>query len=308
MVRQAVRRTDRRGEDHGAEERLLLPLRGGERGGPRPDPFDDRPCGGHRGGRALRGDRPRRGERRRTDRHRLPAHRRWQGLRRPAGMVHQHARPDRPGGAAGRGLNATAVVPGRRHAFLADGARSRPARGPANVPACRRAPRCHWELRGRQQGAPRPASAARTAVEGTPAGAYPDRVSVLPDPTDVTGLDHWRTLDAKQQPQWPDSELLEDSTRRLADVPPLVFAGEADRLRAHLAAAGRGEAFLLQGGDCAETFAELTADSPRDKIKMILQMAVVLTYGASMPVIKMGRMAGQYAKPRSKDTETRDGV
>src|SRR5690625_3303250 len=75
-----------------------------------------------------------------------------------------------------------------------------------------------------------------------------------------------------------------------------------------MAAAGRGEAFVLQGGDCAETFAELTADNIRDKIKTILQMAVVLTYGASMPIVKMGRMAGQYAKPRSSDTETRDGV
>ena len=87
-----------------------------------------------------------------------------------------------------------------------------------------------------------------------------------------------------------------------------MFAGEADVLRAQLAAAGRGEAFLLQGGDCAETFAEATADNIRNKIKTILQMAVVLTYGASLPVIKMGRMAGQYAKPRSSDTETRDGV
>src|SRR5690625_3692578 len=75
-----------------------------------------------------------------------------------------------------------------------------------------------------------------------------------------------------------------------------------------MAAAARGEAFVLQGGDCAETFAELTADNIRDKIKTILQMAVVLTYAASMPIIKMGRMAGQYAKPRSSDTETRDGV
>ena len=97
-------------------------------------------------------------------------------------------------------------------------------------------------------------------------------------------------------------------TAELASQPPLVFAGEADRLRTRMAAAGRGEAFVLQGGDCAETFAELTADNIRDKIKTILQMAVVLTYGASMPIVKMGRMAGQYAKPRSSDTETRDGL
>src|SRR5699024_12753291 len=94
-------------------------------------------------------------------------------------------------------------------------------------PACwaGSARRCRRPRAERCPGRSRPASEARAAVEGTPVGAYPDRVSVLPDPTDVTGLDHWRTLDAKQQPQWPDSELLEDSTRRLADVPPLVFAG-----------------------------------------------------------------------------------
>ncbi len=121
-------------------------------------------------------------------------------------------------------------------------------------------------------------------------------------------MDTWRTLPAYQQPRWPDPDELSRITAELASQPPLVFAGEADRLRTRLAAAGRGEAFVLQGGDCAETFAELTADNIRDKIKTILQMAVVLTYGASMPIVKMGRMAGQYAKPRSSDTETRDGV
>jgi 3-deoxy-7-phosphoheptulonate synthase len=95
---------------------------------------------------------------------------------------------------------------------------------------------------------------------------------------------------------------------QLRAKPPLVFAGEADVLRGHLAAAASGEAFVLQGGDCAEIFAEATADRIRNKIKTILQMAVILTYGASMPVIKIGRMAGQYAKPRSSDDETRDGV
>jgi len=128
------------------------------------------------------------------------------------------------------------------------------------------------------------------------------------DPAILHGLDNWRTLNPAQQPSWPDPAELERVTRRLAGLPPLVFAGEADALRARLAAAGRGEAFLLQGGDCAETFATATADNIRNKIKTILQMAVVLTYGASLPVIKMGRMAGQYAKPRSSDTETRGDV
>lgn len=122
------------------------------------------------------------------------------------------------------------------------------------------------------------------------------------------GLDRWRELTALQQPKWSDAGALAAVTAELSTQPPLVFAGEADNLRERLAAASRGEAFLLQGGDCAENFAEVTADNIRDKIKTILQMAVVLTYGASMPIIKMGRMAGQFAKPRSSDVETRDGV
>ncbi|WP_436277900.1 class II 3-deoxy-7-phosphoheptulonate synthase [Pseudactinotalea suaedae] len=130
----------------------------------------------------------------------------------------------------------------------------------------------------------------------------------ISDPAADAGLDRWRELTALQQPRWPDDEALTAVTSELATQPPLVFAGEADNLRERLAAASRGEAFLLQGGDCAETFAEITADNIRDKIKTILQMAVVLTYGASMPIIKMGRMAGQFAKPRSSDVETRDGV
>ena len=95
---------------------------------------------------------------------------------------------------------------------------------------------------------------------------------------------------------------------RLEALPPLVFAGECDVLMERLGAVARGEAFLLQGGDCAETFADSTADAIRSKIKTLLQMAVVLTYGAQVPVVKVGRLAGQFAKPRSSDTETRDGV
>ncbi|MEX0913984.1 MAG: 3-deoxy-7-phosphoheptulonate synthase class II [Demequina sp.] len=128
------------------------------------------------------------------------------------------------------------------------------------------------------------------------------------DALSASGIDSYRSLEAKQQPAWPDQRALEHATSQLGQVPPLVFAGEADVLRDHLAAAGRGDAFVLQGGDCAEIFAEATADRIRNKIKTILQMAVVLTYGASTPVVKMGRMAGQYAKPRSSDSETRDGV
>ena len=128
------------------------------------------------------------------------------------------------------------------------------------------------------------------------------------DPAVVAGLDHWRTLPIKQQPEWPDRAAVAAASAELATLPPLVFAGEVDMLRDRLARAARGEAFLLQGGDCAETFAGATADQIRNRVKTILQMSVVLTYGASMPVIKMGRMAGQFAKPRSSDTETRGDV
>lgn len=121
-------------------------------------------------------------------------------------------------------------------------------------------------------------------------------------------LDGYLGRVAKQQPNWSDPVAVRSASAELAAQPPLVFAGEVDRLRERLAAAARGEAFLLQGGDCAETFAAATADKIRDRVKTLLQMAVVLTYGASMPVIKVGRMAGQFAKPRSSDTETRDGI
>jgi 3-deoxy-7-phosphoheptulonate synthase len=124
----------------------------------------------------------------------------------------------------------------------------------------------------------------------------------------AAGVDSYLTKEARQQPAWPDKAALAAASAELAVKPPLVFAGEADVLRSHLAAAGDGRAFVLQGGDCAETFAEATADRIRGKIKTILQMAVILTYGASLPVVKIGRIAGQYAKPRSSDTETRDGV
>lgn len=122
------------------------------------------------------------------------------------------------------------------------------------------------------------------------------------------GLDNYLKLEAKQQPTWADAEVLEQVKKELAVQPPLVFAGEVDTLRERIAQAARGEAFLLQGGDCAETFVDATADRIRNRIKTVLQMAVVLMYGSSLPVIKMGRMAGQFAKPRSSDFETRDGV
>jgi 3-deoxy-7-phosphoheptulonate synthase len=112
-------------------------------------------------------------------------------------------------------------------------------------------------------------------------------------------------LGAAQQPTYPDPAAVDAAVARLRSFPPLVFAGECDRLKDKLAAVSRGEAFLLQGGDCAETFAGVTADNVRNKLRVLLQMAVVLTYAASVPVVKLGRFAGQYAKPRSSDLETR---
>jgi 3-deoxy-7-phosphoheptulonate synthase len=121
-------------------------------------------------------------------------------------------------------------------------------------------------------------------------------------------LDAWRTLPIAQQPEWPDPAQVEAVTSELAKQPPLVFAGECDQLTESLAAVAKGEAFVLQGGDCAETFAESTADAVRARLETLLQMALVLTYAASVPVVKIGRMAGQFAKPRSSDTEARNAV
>ena len=136
----------------------------------------------------------------------------------------------------------------------------------------------------------------------------PSEQVVLADPEVIAGLDYWRTLPIKQQPDWPDPDAVGTASAEIATLPPLVFAGEVDILRERLARAARGDAFLLQGGDCAETFAGATAEQIRNRVKTMLQMAVVLTYGASMPVVKMGRMAGQFAKPRSSDSETRGDV
>jgi len=118
----------------------------------------------------------------------------------------------------------------------------------------------------------------------------------------------WRNKPRIQMPDYTDAAALNAAEAQLAKYPPLVFAGEARRLKNELAKASRGEAFLLQGGDCAESFAEFSADGIRDTFKVMLQMAMVLTYGAKVPVIKVGRMAGQFAKPRSAPTEVIDGV
>jgi len=118
----------------------------------------------------------------------------------------------------------------------------------------------------------------------------------------------WRDRPIRQAPAYPNAAGLAVLERKLAKYPPLVFAGEARRLKAGLATAADGKAFVLLGGDCAENFEEFTANILRDTFRVLLQMAVVLTFGASLPVVKMGRMAGQFAKPRSSDNETQDGV
>ena len=135
--------------------------------------------------------------------------------------------------------------------------------------------------------------------------AYPERVTTH---SEIPGLDELHGLGAAQQPTYADRAAVDAAVTRLRTMPPLVFAGECDDLKGKLAAVARGEAFLLQGGDCAETFAGVTADNVRNKLRVLLQMAVVLTYAASVPVVKLGRLAGQYAKPRSSDLETRAGL
>ncbi len=118
----------------------------------------------------------------------------------------------------------------------------------------------------------------------------------------------WQNFTALQQPKWPDMGVHDAVLERLSALPPLVFAGEIRDLKALLAKAVTGDAFLLQGGDCSEDFSQVTAPNIREKLKVLLQMAVVLTYAGGKPVIKLGRIAGQFAKPRSADTEMVDGL
>ena len=118
----------------------------------------------------------------------------------------------------------------------------------------------------------------------------------------------WQTFPAVQQPQWPDTGALDNALKQISAFPPLVFAGEARSLQASLGQVASGNAFLLQAGDCAESFEEFSAVNIREKLRVILQMAVMLTYSMGVPVVKVGRIAGQFAKPRSNNTETIDGV
>jgi 3-deoxy-7-phosphoheptulonate synthase len=154
-----------------------------------------------------------------------------------------------------------------------------------------------------------PTTAAAPASDGSdPAAASSDGPGSEGPGQDGPGPRGSASRLAGQQPDWPDPAALAAVTAELAALPPLVFAGECNQLQSRLAAVAHGEAFVLQGGDCAETFAGATAEAVHAKLQTLLQMAVVLTYGASIPIVKIGRLAGQFAKPRSRDTETRDGV
>ena len=133
-------------------------------------------------------------------------------------------------------------------------------------------------------------------------------VAVSTGSIEAGDLDAWRELPAVQQPAWPDEVGVRAVTAALATQPPLVFAGECDQLKERLASVAAGESFVLQGGDCAEMFAESSPDAVRSKLETLLQMALVLTYAGSVPVVKIGRIAGQFAKPRSQSMETRNGV
>ena len=141
----------------------------------------------------------------------------------------------------------------------------------------------------------------RTGDSGPCWFAYPDWVT-------IPSLEELHASGAAQQPTYEDPVAKDAVVDKLRSMPPLVFAGECDSLRDKMAAVTRGEAFLLQGGDCAETFEGVTAENVRNKLRVLLSMAVVLTYAASVPVVKVGRLAGQYAKPRSSNFETREGV
>lgn len=121
-------------------------------------------------------------------------------------------------------------------------------------------------------------------------------------------INSWRDKPANQLPEYKDKSELNGIEKKLSTMPPLVFAGEARHLQRNLANVSAGKAFLLQGGDCAESFSEFNADKIRDTFRVLMQMSVVMTFAGSLPVVKLGRMAGQFAKPRSSDTETRDGV
>ena len=150
---------------------------------------------------------------------------------------------------------------------------------------------------------------ARPAADNSAARARANVYSVCVSLTSqVPSLKALQALNPLQQPAYSSLQNLAEVVGRLRKLPPLVFAAECDKLRTKMASVAAGEAFMLQGGDCAETFAEVTAANIQGKLRTLLSMAVVLTYAAQVPIVKVGRMAGQFAKPRSSATETRNGI
>jgi 3-deoxy-7-phosphoheptulonate synthase len=151
--------------------------------------------------------------------------------------------------------------------------------------------------------------AERAAAGNSAARRSASVYSVCVSPTSqVPTLKALHALNPLQQPDYSSPQQLADVVGKLRTLPPLVFAAECDKLRTKMASVAAGEAFMLQGGDCAETFADVTAANIQGKLRTLLSMAVVLTYAAQVPIVKVGRMAGQFAKPRSSATETREGL
>jgi 3-deoxy-7-phosphoheptulonate synthase len=193
---------------------------------------------------------------------------------------------------------------------MSGGAVSQPRRSPPSfLPLKRRA------IRAVHAAEPSKGSAVPAAAKTSSPTVAPEKAAEVQAPTAKPAppparwtVDSWRTKKALQLPEYPNAAELESALKTIEAFPPIVFAGEARHLEERLADAAMGRAFLLQGGDCAESFKEFNGNNIRDTFRVLLQMSAVLTFGGQMPVIKVGRMAGQFAKPRSDPFEVRDGV
>ncbi|KAL6650055.1 hypothetical protein ACP70R_014279 [Stipagrostis hirtigluma subsp. patula] len=196
-------------------------------------------------------------------------------------------------------------------AAISGGAVSQPRRSPAFLPLKRRTiSAVHAAEPSKNAAAAVPAAAKTSSPTVAPEKEAAPKAPAPPPPAapGKWAVDSWKTKKALQLPEYPNAEELEAVLKTIEAFPPIVFAGEARRLEERLADAAMGRAFLLQGGDCAESFKEFNGNNIRDTFRVLLQMSAVLMFGAQMPVIKVGRMAGQFAKPRSEAFEVRDGV
>ncbi|KAL6594043.1 hypothetical protein ACP70R_048944 [Stipagrostis hirtigluma subsp. patula] len=196
-------------------------------------------------------------------------------------------------------------------AAISGGAASQPRRAPAFLPLKRHTiSAVHAAEPSKNAAAAVPAAAKTSSPTVAPEKEAAPKAPAPPPPAapGKWAVDSWKTKKALQLPEYPNAEELEAVLKTIEAFPPIVFAGEARRLEERLADAAMGRAFLLQGGDCAESFKEFNGNNIRDTFRVLLQMSAVLMFGAQMPVIKVGRMAGQFAKPRSEAFEVRDGV